>query len=291
MTKNIPYLLSALLALVSLAACSPLSTINALTPSDSYELTQDIAYGTLERQKLDVYVPSENGQGRPAVVFFYGGRWSFGSKDNYLFAAEALTSRGFAVVVPDYRVYPEVVFPAFVEDGAQAVAWAREHIEDYGGDPKHLFVMGHSAGAHIAALLALDERYLRAVGGSSEWLSGMIGLAGPYDFLPLTSEDLQAIFGPPARYPESQPINFVDGNVPPLLLLHGKFDATVAPKNTLSLTAKVRTQGGEVKAILYDTLNHTSLIGALSGTFRFLAPVLNDVTAFIREHATQTDDI
>lgn len=277
-----------LTTLLALVGCTPLGVINALTPSDGYQVSKDIAYGGLARQKLDIYTPNTAQAGRPVVIFFYGGRWRSGSKDDYLFTAQALTSRGFVVVLPDYRLYPEVKFPTFAEDAAHAVAWTRQHINNYGGNPQQLFIMGHSAGAHIAAMLALDDRFLRAVDGSPDWLSGMIGLAGPYDFLPLDDDDLRDMFGPPERYALSQPINFAKGDAPPLLLLHGRDDAIVWLKNTLNLTAKMREKGGPVKTIIYDELGHLTILGALSSALGLKATVLDDVSTFIRERSSVT---
>ena len=156
----------------------------------------------------------EPGDG-PVVVFLHGGGWVSGSKSQYRFVAEALTSRGYLVIVPAYRLYPATRFPGFVEDAALAIAWTRAHAEEFGGDARRIFVMGHSAGAHIGALLNYDERYLQAVGGDRSWLSGFIGLSGPYDFLPLTDPILQQVFAPETQYPQSQPVNFVDGNESP----------------------------------------------------------------------------
>lgn len=286
MTHSLPRILYMLmpLALALLTACSPLTVINAITPAQGYTVSKNIGYGTAERQKLDVYIPSGAQKARPVVIFFYGGRWSSGSKDDYLFAAQALTKRGLVVVLPDYRLYPQVKSPAFVEDGAQAVVWVRNNIIQHGGNPEQIFVMGHSAGAHIAAMLALDQRFLQNVGGSTDWLAGMIGLAGPYDFLPLTDDDLKDIFGPPERYAQSQPITFVDGNEPPLLLMHGLDDKVVWLRNTRNLAARVREKGGQVETIFYDDLGHLSLLGTLSSTLNFKAPVVDDVTAFINKN-------
>ncbi len=280
--KDLPRLIGALLTTTVLTAC--VSALNALTPSDGYQASKDIAYGNFDRQKLDVYVPADAKAGRPVVVFFYGGRWSGGSKNDYLFAAQGLVSRGFIAVLADYRVYPEVKFPGFVEDAAQAVAWTRAHIKSYGGDPQKLFIMGHSAGAHIAALLALDKHYLHDVGGSTDWLSGMIGLAGPYDFLPLEDADLQDMFGPPERYPLSQPINFANGSAPPMLLMHGEDDLTVWPRNTMHLAAKIREQGGQVKTIYYKGQGHVTIVSAMATLLNSKVTVLDDAAAFVREH-------
>lgn len=185
--------LSVLLAAGLLAACSPVRLLNALTPSYTFSLFAGIPYGSGERHVLDVYLPTrvlrhwpaDASAGAPVVVFFYGGSWQSGERNDYLFVGEALASRGFVAVLPDYRTYPATTFPGFIDDAAQAVAWAREHAVAFGGDPRRLFLMGHSAGAQIAALLATDGRYLAAREMRKSDIAGVIGLAGAYDFLPL----------------------------------------------------------------------------------------------------------
>jgi acetyl esterase/lipase len=262
--------------------------VNALASAGAYRRYTGVAYGGEPRQKLDVYIPKNPPPRAPVVIFFYGGRWSGGSRQGFKFAAQALTSLGFIAAVPDYRLYPRVTFPAFVQDGALAVKWAHDHAARYGGDPGKLFVMGHSAGAHIAAMLALDGQYLRAAGGDRQWLAGMIGLAGPYDFLPLKEDDLKAIFGPPPRYPDSQPVNFVDGGQPPLLLLHGLKDRTVLSENARSLAARVRETGGEANTLYYRRKTHIGLVAALAPLLRHTATVLTDIGEFIDGHAAES---
>lgn len=262
-------LLAACLPLL-LAACSVASVVNALVPTGALEIRHDLPYGEHPRQRLDAYRPRAQADGAtsPVVVFFYGGSWQGGNRGQYLFAAEALASLGFVVIVPDYRVYPEVVFPAFVEDGARAVAWARRHAPELGGDPARLFLMGHSAGAHIAALLALDPQYLDGAGESTKDLAGFIGLAGPYDFLPLESEVLRRIFAPPGRLASTQPINFVRGGEPPALLVTGEEDGIVNPGNTARLAARLRQHGSRVEERRYAGFNHYTLVGYLAAPVR-----------------------
>jgi acetyl esterase/lipase len=214
-------------------------------------------------------------------VFFHGGGWTTGDKSQYRFVAEALLSRGYVVVVPSYRLYPTARFPGFVADAAKAVAWSHRHASEYGADASQLFVMGHSAGAHIAAMVSFDERYLAAEGGEAAWVRGFIGLAGPYDFLPLTDEYLKDVFGPVDKYPDSQPINFVDGREPPALLLHGLSDGTVWPRNSQRLAAKIRAQGGKVTEHYYEGMGHGGVLGALSIYLRSRRPVLDDIAAFV----------
>lgn len=277
-------LLGLVTSALALVGCSPTVLVNAMVPNDGYVVERGLAYGERPRQRADVYLPDARSAGGQIVVFFYGGRWSDGDRGQYRFAAQALASRGFVVVVPDYRLYPQVRFPAFVEDGAQAVAWARERAGAWGADPDRLYLMGHSAGAHIGAMLTLDERFLEAVGGGPDWIAGFIGLAGPYDFLPLKARDLQEIFGPPDNYPVTQPINFVHGATPPpTLLIHGLDDGLVDPRNSRNLAAALRERGGVVETRFYKDEGHVAVVAALAAPLRFTNPVLEDVTAFIRD--------
>ncbi|HSS46810.1 MAG TPA: alpha/beta hydrolase [Burkholderiales bacterium] len=273
--------------LTLLAGCSPFAILNATAPQNHYAVKRDIAYGELERQRLDVYTPrSQSGQA-PVVVFLYGGSWESGERGEYAFIAEALTSLGFVAVIPDYRVYPEVKFPTFLEDCARAVKWAKDHIGEHGGDAKLIYVMGHSAGAYNAAMLAFDKQYLEAVGMSPKMLRGFIGLAGPYDFLPLKKPALIDIFGGKDNIPHTQPINFVTRDAPPALLLVGNTDTTVKPGNTTRLAARIREKSGEVREVVYDGIGHFRILGALSAPFRGWAPVLRDVAQFINSTSVQ----
>lgn len=276
------------LAVVSLlsglmAACSGQFWVNTLMPRWGYQRHADIAYGDDARQKLDVYTPDKHAPGDPVVVFFYGGSWQEGNKDGYEFVGQALASRGITAVLPDYRLWPQVKFPAFVDDGAAAVAWTHKHIGDYGGNACHLFVAGHSAGAQIAGLLATNGAYLAAAGLSIHDLNGFIGMSGPYDFLPITGPVLKKIFAPKSNWPASQPINFVNGDEPPMLLLHGGADKTVLPKNTINLAARVNKSGGEAKVKIYPGVSHVMLLAPLAAVLRFKGDELEQIADFVKD--------
>jgi len=267
----------------ALAACSPVKLLNATIPSGGYRRTGGIAYGPDARQQLDVYEPVAPGTKRPVVVFFYGGSWQNGDRANYLFVAQALTSRGYVAVLPDYRTYPETAFPGFVDDAATAVRWSRDHAADFGGDPNRLFVMGHSAGAQIAALIALDPTYLAAQSMSKADLRGMIGLAGPYDFLPLTDPVLLDVF-PASTRAQSQPINFVTANELPMFLAAGTDDHTVDPGNTDRLARALQAYGNRVEVKHYEGYSHVRIVAALAAPLRGSSTVLTDVAGFIDAH-------
>ena len=264
-----------------LAACSPVAVLNWTAPRAGITTWRDIAYATGPAHVLDIYAPSEPCADAPVVVFFYGGGWESGNRRSYRFVGASLAARGVVVVIPDYRLYPAVRFPGFMQDAAEAVAWTRAHVSQYGGDPNRLFLMGHSAGGQIATLLALDGRYLRADRVDPDDIAGVIGLAGPYDFLPLRSATLKAIFGPEADWPRSQPINYVTPSAPPMLLAAGRDDHTVDPGNTVRLAARLRQDGVAVDEHLYPGLGHKLLIGAFASPLTSFAPIREDTLRFI----------
>ena len=273
-------LAAALLVALPTAGCGP-KLLNALVPDGDYRLERDLAYGDLSRQRLDVYRPDGLAGPAPVVVFFYGGRWEAGDRGDFRFVGQALASRGFVAVIPDYRRYPEVRFPTFVEDGAAAVAWVRSNIRELGGDPGALHLMGHSSGAHIAALLALDHHYLADAGVERDVLASLVGLAGPHDFLPLDDPTLEEIFAV-EDMAATQPITFADRSAPPTLLLHGAADQTVLPANSERLAAALAAAGNRVELEIYPGRGHVGLLIALAAPLRWLAPVLDDVTDFLR---------
>lgn len=285
------------------SACSPVNILNAVISDKGYSLSDGVAYGDLPRQKLDVYVPksqsainaeqsevstsdSQNAAANkrlPVVVFFYGGSWDSGNRASYKFIGEAMTSQGFIAVIPDYRIYPEVLFPGFMEDPAIVAKWVKSHAAEFGGDPDRVFLAGHSAGAHIAAMLVLNPEYLAKQNSTPADFAGMIGLAGPYDFLPLKSNRLKTIFGPEAQRASSQPINFVTGKNPPMLLMVGTKDSTVWPRNTYNLAAKIKAAGGPVEVVEFEGYSHVDMAAKLAKPLRDKR-MLNTITEFIQEH-------
>lgn len=265
------------------AACSPLALLNRLGPRDRGAglLARDLAYGDDPRQTLDVYGPRERGAGpAPVVVFFYGGGWEDGRKADYGWAAQALASRGFVVFLPDYRLVPQVHFPAFVEDAAQATARAADLAPDLGGDPDRLAVAGHSAGAHLAMMIALDRRYMAAV-ERPDLIRAAAGLAGPYEFLPFNVPSAINAFGRAPDPTLTQPITFVRKDAPPIWLGHGRDDVVVHDEDSILLDQALRQAGASSELKLYPGLNHADLIATFSPLFRKKAPVLDDLAAFL----------
>ena len=241
-----------------------------------------MSYGAGARRKLDLYGPREKNQSPlPVVVFFYGGAWNSGSRSHYGFAARALAAMGYLVVVPDYRLVPEIEYPAFLKDCAAAVAWVSDHIAEYGGDPGRIVLAGHSAGAYNAACLALDPRWLGPALRTS--IVGMIGLSGPYDFYPFDGPISQRVFGQANNPRQTQPINHVGSDAAPMLLITGGRDRLVLPRNSVNLSAALERAGVPERLRLYPRLGHAGTLFCLSLPLRWRAPVLQDCRAFLAD--------
>jgi acetyl esterase/lipase len=273
-----------LLIVLLARACSPIPVLNALAPTDGIAVTRDIAYGEGPRRTLDVYAPPQSAKPAPVVVFFYGGAWQIGMKQWHRYIGASLAAHGVLVVIPDYRQYPEVRFPAFMDDAAEAVAWSRANAARFGGDARRLFIMGHSAGGQIAALLALDPAYLRSAGVPDGSVCGVIGLAGAYDLHPVNPADFPAI--PADDWAQSRPIDHVTPHAPPMLLLTGEADKVVEPGNTLRLAARLRAVGVPVTVALYPGVDHMALMEALAGPLAFLAPVRDASLRFVADRGS-----
>jgi acetyl esterase/lipase len=261
----------------------PLGTFNALMPKDwaSRRVARDVAFGPGERLKLDVYAPrAAASRPRPVIVFFYGGSWNSGRRRPFAFAARALAAQGFVVVIPDYRLVPEVRYPDFLKDCAAAVRWARRNARAHGGDGERIVLAGHSAGAYNAAMLALDPGLL---GADRAAIRGFAGLAGPYDFLPLDDPATIGAFGEWPRLDETQPVRHAAAGAPPALLLHGADDVRVKPRHSRKLAERLRQGGADVRLKLYPRLGHVGILTALAIPLRRQAPILQDVAAFAHE--------
>ena len=273
--------LAALLTLL-VSACSP-ALLNITVPRGGYQVHPDLVYGPAPREKLDIYVPDGLKTPAPVILFFYGGNWDSGSKDYYRAFGEAFTSEGFVVAIADYRLYPEVKYPSFLTDNAAAFRYVHDNAAKYGGDPGRVFLAGHSAGAYNAIMLVSDPRYLKEAGADISQVRGAIGLAGPYDFLPLLDPGLIAMFGGKDRK-DTQPITYIDGKRPPMLLAAGTDDETVDPGNATRMAAKLSSFGSPVDVKMYPGLGHIGLILSLARPFRGRAPLREDMADFIRTH-------
>ena len=269
-------------------ACAPLTLFATLSPKDAaVRSARNVAYGPDAHQRLDVYAPRRRpGQGAmPVAVFFYGGSWDTGRRQDYNWVGQALASRGFVTVVADYGLYPAVRYPGFLQDGARAVRWAQDHAAALGGDPDRIVLVGHSAGAYNAAMIALDRDYLIAAGVDPRRIRALAGLSGPYDFLPLTDPIAERTFGHAADLPATQPTTFVRSDSPPAFLATGDADTMVYPRNTVKLAATLRAAGVAVEERHYPGIDHVRMVLVLSRTFRNRAPVLDEMAAFLHAHA------
>lgn len=297
MVRALALLVVVLAALPLLGGCSATGTLNALSAQGTYTLQAGVSYGEGPRRQLDIYTPTSTPPqaGWPMVVFFYGGSWNSGDRGDYRFVGEALAAQGVLTLVADYRLYPEVRYPDFLHDSAQALAHGLEQAQRLGADPRRVFVMGHSAGGYNAAMLALDPRWLHATGHRPQALAGWIGLAGAYDFFPTGNPDVQPVFFHPDYPPRALPIGFATADAPPTFLAAARTDALVDPqRNTGALARQLRAAGVPVTLQLYERVNHATLIGALAWPLRWMAPVLDDVVAFVRapaHSAVRTDQI
>ncbi len=271
-------------ALALLVACAPTAALNAIASREGPTSLDGVSYGPLPRHKLDIYRPTASAPaaGWPVVVFFYGGSWNSGERAGYKFVGTALASRGVLTLVADYRLYPEVRYPDFLSDCALAAAYGLREAARLGGDPASVFVMGHSAGGYNAAMLALDARWLKGAGHAPTELAGWIGLAGAYDFLPMSNPNTRPVFFHPNYPPGSQPVDYAAKDSPRAFLGAALSDSLIDPqRNTVGLATRLQTAGAPVQMKLYERVNHVTLAAALAWPLRWLAPVLDDVVAFI----------
>jgi acetyl esterase/lipase len=241
----------------------------------------DLPYGQDKRQQLDVYAP-RNAAGLPVVIFWYGGTWVMGSKSDYRFVGTTLAQRGFVAVLPDYRLYPQVTFPLFDEDGVRALAWVQQHVADYGGNPHCIVLMGHSAGAHTAAFLAFNRDFTRKSGADPDGIAGLVGLSGPYALVPDTDE-LHATFPAPYTTRDWQPTAFVTAQAPPTLLLHGQADTDVDPAQAVHLRDALSRINVPAQLHLYAGRGHGSTVASFALIARRATSAVSDTAAFVNQ--------
>lgn len=271
--------------LFPMAAFAAGDFLSRLVADGGPSTTTDIAYGKHPRQKLDVYQPSTPCTSGPIVLFLYGGAWTSGNRGTYGFVGSALAARGITTVVPDYRLFPEVKFPDFVDDAALAYGWVAKNIAQSGTKARPIFLMGHSAGAHSAALLAYDQSYLTRAGANLPKPAGLVGLAGPYAFDPTTWPSTKDIFSTAKTANSARPVSFVRAGATPALLLHGADDTTVKMFNTRDLAKALQAAGTPVETAEYPGIGHVGLILTLAGPLRWRAPTLADTVSFVERNA------
>lgn len=269
----------ALLLFLTVAACSRFDLVNIEPEDYEGEIVQGVVFDPTTGLALDIYRPPEPAATVPTIMFLYGGGWDTGQREQYIFLGVELARQGFNVVIPDYRKYPDVVWPAYVEDAAAAFAWTHSNIARYGGDPDRIVVMGHSAGAHSVAMLAADAQFLAARGLTPGDMAGVIGMAGPYDFNPSSRKYRKVFAGPP--FDKMQVSNFVNGDEPPMALLHGDADSTVSIRNQRSLAAALEKAGVCNRTRTYPGIGHIGIVGAFTWAYD-TEPVVPDVVRLAR---------
>ena len=250
-----------------------LKFINFMARTGGYRKTETV-YGENHRHRFDSYLHLKPSGDRAKIIFLYGGGWQSGDRSDFRFVADTLCSLGFDVYVPDYRLYPEVRFDEILHDAVSAVDAIMNENEGT------FFIMGHSAGAQLGALLALNPDLLQ----SPERISGFIGLAGPYDFYPFTEDEHWDLFAPEEMYPDSQPVNYVRADAPPLLLLHGRDDMRVRRGHSKSLMEKQQAVGGQACREVYDNMGHVDIILSFTRLHRRKSKVVLDLQRFVVQH-------
>lgn len=244
--------------------------------------SRSVVYDPERDLALDVYRAQDAPANAPLILFFYGGTWRYGQREWYRFVGESLADHGFVVMIPDYRTAPDVAFPAFLEDAANAAAFAKANAARYGADPGKLFVAGHSAGGHIAAMLATDAKWLGAVGMQPRDFRALIGIAGPYDFLPIWNPRMLQVFPDREHHELTQPVHFVDGDEPPMLLLRGDLDIIVLARHNERMAAELAAVGVPAEVKTYADVGHSQIVTALARDRSDLAPTLRDVVDYVK---------
>lgn len=281
-------LLPAIALTFLLAACSPLSLVDATLPEGDWRRLDAFAYGSEPRQQMDIYLPAE-GEPKALLVFFYGGGWESGDRADYRFVAAAFTAAGYVVAIPDYRLYPSVRYPDFLQDGAQALSALSAHPQLARLVPARTFIAGHSAGAWISVMLGLERRWLQSGGVDPDRLAGIIGMAGPYDFDPRLYRTTRQSFGHIEALELTQPVHFARASGAPLFLLHGAADTTVEAVDSRILAERVRTVGGRADYLLYEDIGHSRIVGALAPQLTWIAPVRADMMKFMDARLAEID--
>ncbi|RFB04956.1 alpha/beta hydrolase [Parvularcula marina] len=279
--KRLLLVLTAAIALVALTltGCSGPRLLNSVTlnPDRATSITRNLAYGELERQRLDLYRPDSAGP-HPVLVYFHGGGWEWGSKEEYAFVGKRFAAEGYLVAMVNYRLTPEGAWPVFMEDVAASIAWVHDHAADYGGDPDRLYTAGHSAGGYNAVMVAVAPEFLGAYGKSTDIIRGVAGISGPYDFLPLDVASSKATFGKASDLEATQPVNRVTADAPPMILLYGQKDDVVLQRNIDSMERALNDAGVRVERVIYPEADHADTVIAIAWPRRL--PVVEDITRF-----------
>ena len=274
-------------------ALSALAIVNGITSNGGVGVSKDILYGDEPLQDLDIYYPKPLAQAMkkntpikqeyPMVVFVHGGSWESGNKDEYAFVGQSLAQAGYVTAVINYRKAPEHVYPDYVEDTAQAIAWSYKNAARFYADPERLAVIGHSAGAFNAVAAIANEDFLKPYGVKPTDIRAVIGIAGPYsyDFRKFSSA---TAFAADATPDEVMPDRQIKGAQPPYLLLTAEKDTVVYATNTLKMTQALKAAGATVQTSEIAGASHASSIGAMAPPLRWV----NDVRAQVLRYLDKT---
>lgn len=250
-----------------LAAVLTTSTLHVAEPT----ITRDVAYAEPknERQSLDIYAPT-SGKNHPVVLWIHGGGWRRGDKRFVQQKPQAFVDQGCVFVAMNYRFFPNVTLKQMTGDVAKAIHWIHDHIDSYGGDPSTVLVMGHSAGAHLAALVSTDDRYLKAEGLPLSLIKGCVPVdTAVYDAAAqVKSVGAQSAraniyreaFGDEASQKELSPVTYVakDKQIPPFLILHVADRADSTGQSKL-LTKALTDAGVAAKTFAGEGKNHGTI--------------------------------
>ena len=274
-------------------ALSALAVVNGITSNGGVAVSKNILYGDEPAQDLDIYYPKPLAQAMkaqdtigdtyPMVVFVHGGSWESGSKDEYAFVGQSLAQAGYVTAVINYRKAPEHVYPDYVEDAAQAIAWSVNNAPSLHVDPKRIAVVGHSAGAFNAVAAVSNEDFLAPYGIKPTDIATVVGIAGPYsyDFRKFASV---TAFAADATPDEVMPDRQIKGAQPPYLLLTAENDKVVHDTNTIKMTQALKDYGVTVENGKIEGASHATSIGAMAPPLRWV----NDVRAQVLTYLNKT---
>jgi acetyl esterase/lipase len=271
-------------------AISVLGVLNGISPSGGVGVSKNIAYGSEPLQDLDIYYPKPLTQAMkaqntisnsyPMVVFVHGGSWESGTKEEYAFVGQSFAQAGYVTAVINYRKAPEYVYPAYVKDTAQAIAWSYNNAARFYADPQRLAVVGHSAGAFNMMAAVSNEDFLAPYGISPKDISAVVGIAGPYsyDFRKFSSA---TAFPAEATPDEVMPDRHIKGSQPPYLLLTAENDEIVYESNTIKMTKALKAYGANVENGEIEGASHATSIGAMASPLRWVNDVRAQVLTYL----------
>jgi acetyl esterase/lipase len=250
---------------VGLAALSQLPS-QAL--ADNVEAVPDLLFVNGEpveadKQKLDIYRP-RGARNRPVLIFYHGGAWVRGDRKQYPFLGNRFAREGYVVVVPSYRLAPKHPHPAQAEDAAAALAWVVRHIEEYGGDPKHITLAGHSAGGHLASLLVTNEQWLRAHGLDATAVRAVAALSAPLDLVPLAGGSSRVFGSDPKVLHAASPQRHVRAALPPFVVTYCQWDYALLPQQAEAFHAALIAAGARSQLVYVPGENHISEITSIT---------------------------